>query len=104
MSGQAAEEAGLAVRRALPSVDVLIGNEPELKLVAATDTLESSVAKLRSENIPMLVSKLASEGTRVYTGDSDVFCVPDRVPVVSTIGAADGFAACVLAARLRRKE
>ncbi len=104
MSWQAPEEAGLAVRLALPYVDVLIGNEPELKLVAATDTLESSVAKLRSENIPMLVSKLASEGTRVYTGDSDVFCEPYRVPVVSTIGAGDGFAAGFLAAVLRGKD
>jgi 5-dehydro-2-deoxygluconokinase len=104
MSWRKPEEAGLAVRLALPFVDVLIGNEMELKLVAAENTLERSLARLRTMHIPMLVSKLGEEGTRVYAGNSEIYCPPYQVPVVSTIGAGDGFASGFLAALLRGKE
>ena len=40
----------------------------------------------------MLVSKLGDKGTRVWTGEEPVFLAPYSVPVVSTIGAGDGFA------------
>jgi len=42
--------------------------------------------------VPMLVSKLGDKGTRVWTGEEPVFLAPYSVPVVSTIGAGDGFA------------
>jgi len=42
--------------------------------------------------VPMLVSKLGDQGTRVWVGDEPVFLPPYSVPVVSTIGAGDGFA------------
>ncbi len=103
MSWRRPEEAGLAVRLALPYVDVLIGNEPELKLVAGAKDLESAVGRLRGRHVPMLVSKLGDEGTRVYESDTEVFCPPYRVPVVSTIGAGDGFASGFLVALLRGK-
>jgi 5-dehydro-2-deoxygluconokinase len=103
MSWQKPEDAGLAVRLALPFVDVLIGNDLELKLVAGTDTLESAVARLKARGIPMLVSKLGEQGTRVYSGKSEFYCAPYPVPVVSTIGAGDGFATGFLAALLRDK-
>src|SRR5438105_588442 len=92
MSWRSPEEAGLAVRLALPFVDVLIGNEPELMLVAGAGTLEQAVDKLRAVRVPMLVSKLGDKGTRVWTGDKSVFLAPYSVTVVSTIGAGDGFA------------
>ncbi len=91
MSWESPEEAGLAVRLALPFVDVLIGNQPELMLVAGTDDLDSATARLRSR-VPMVVSKLGEQGTLVWTGGDSVFLPPYRVEVVSTIGAGDGFA------------
>ena len=100
MSWRNSEEAGLAVRLALPSVDVLIGNDVELKLVAGTATLEEAVARLR-RRIPVLVSKLGDQGTRVYSGDEVVFQPPYRVEVLSTIGAGDGFASGFLYGVLR---
>jgi 5-dehydro-2-deoxygluconokinase len=103
MSWRKPEEAGLAVRLAMPFVDVLIGNDLELKLVAGADSLEDAVVKLRTMRIPMLVSKLGEQGTRVYAGDEEVYCPPYRVPVVSTIGAGDGFAAGFLTGLLRGK-
>src|SRR5579863_8605141 len=92
MSWTSPEAAGLAVRLALPFVDVLIGNELELTLVAGADTLEEAVDRLRHAGVAMLVSKLGDKGTRVWMGDTPVFLEPYRVEVVSTIGAGDGFA------------
>jgi 5-dehydro-2-deoxygluconokinase len=103
MSWRAPQEAGLAVRLALPFVDVLIGNDLELKLVAAADSLETALERLRSMRVPMLVSKLGEQGTRVYQGDSQIYCAPYRVPVLSTIGAGDGFASGFLIGVLRGK-
>jgi 5-dehydro-2-deoxygluconokinase len=91
MSWESPEAAGLAVRLALPFVDVLIGNQPELMLVAGEHDLDRATARLRSR-VPMVVSKLGEMGTRVWTGDDAVFLPPYRVEVVSTIGAGDGFA------------
>ena len=104
MSWRTPEEAGLAVRLALPYVDVLIGNEPELKLVGASETLEGAIDKLKSAGVPMLVSKLAQEGARVYADGQEYFCRPYQVPVVSTIGAGDGFASGFLAGLLKGKD
>jgi 5-dehydro-2-deoxygluconokinase len=92
MSWTKPEDAGMAVRLALPFVDVLIGNDFEWKLVAGTEDLDSAVARLRRARVPMMVSKLGDKGTRVWMGDDPVFLAPYSVPVVSTIGAGDGFA------------
>jgi len=92
MSWVKPEDAGIAVRLALPFVDVLIGNDLELKLVTGAENLEEAVMKLRMARVPMLVSKLGDKGTRVWVGDEPVFLEPYRVEVVSTIGAGDGFA------------
>lgn len=90
MSWPGPEEAGLAVRLALPFVDVLIGNELELTIVTGAGSLDEAVNQLR--NVPMLVSKLGDKGTRVWTDGESVFLAPYSVEVVSTIGAGDGFA------------
>jgi len=102
MSWVSAEEAGLAVRLALPFVDVLIGNQPELRLVAGEDDLDRATQILRSR-VPMLVSKLGEEGTCVWEGKESVFLPPYAVEVVSTIGAGDGFASGFLYALLADK-
>jgi len=91
MSWTSPENAGLAVRLALPFVDVLIGNELELTLVADSKSLDEAIGQLR-QSVPMLVSKLGDKGTRVWTAGGSVFLEPYSVEVVSTIGAGDGFA------------
>ncbi len=102
MSWPSPEEAGLAIRLAMPFVDVLIGNQPELMLASNTTSLESATSKLR-ERVPMLVSKLGDQGTRVWTGAESVFLPPYKVEVLSTIGAGDGFASGFLSALLNGK-
>jgi 5-dehydro-2-deoxygluconokinase len=101
MSWRKPEEAGLAVRLALPFVDVLIGNQLELKLVAGVDDLDQAVAKLQLAGVPMLVSKLGEQGTRVLTGTDSVYLPPYSVDVCTTIGAGDGFASGFLYATLK---
>ncbi len=91
MSWNGPDEAGLAVRLALPFIDVLIGNQPELMLAAGADDLDRATARLRSR-VPMVVSKLGASGTRVWKGENSVFLPPYLVDVVTTIGAGDGFA------------
>ena len=102
MSWPNAATAGQAVRLALPFVDVLIGNQPELRLVAGEDDLDRAVEVLR-ESVPLLVSKLGEQGTRVWQGGGSVFLPPYAVEVVSTIGAGDGFASGFLYALLREE-
>lgn len=103
MSWRSPAEAGLAVRLALPYVDVLIGNELELTLAAGAEDLEAATRKLRSAGVSTLVSKLGERGTRVWSGEEAVFLPPYAVEVVSTIGAGDGFAAGFLFALLQRR-
>jgi 5-dehydro-2-deoxygluconokinase len=90
MSWASAEEAGLAIRLALPFADVLIGNQLELMLTAGVNNLEEAVRRLR--RVPLLVSKLGDEGTRVFGEGEPVFLPPYEVEVCTTIGAGDGFA------------
>jgi 5-dehydro-2-deoxygluconokinase len=92
MSWRGPEHAGLAVRLALPYVDVLIGNQGELMLAAGEDDLGRAIQKLLAAGVPMLVSKLGEEGTRVWSGGGPVFLPPYAVEVCTTIGAGDGFA------------
>jgi 5-dehydro-2-deoxygluconokinase len=89
MSWRKPEEAGLAVRLALPFVDVLIGNQLELKLVAGVDDLDQATSKLLDAGVPLLVSKLGELGTRALTRDESVFLPPYKVDVGTTLGAGE---------------
>lgn len=101
MSWSGPEAAGGAIRLALPFVDILIGNQPELKLVAGVDSLDDATEWLRKSGVRTLVSKLGEQGTRVWTGDGSVFLPPYKVDVMTTIGAGDGFASGFLYASLQ---
>ena len=101
MSWKTPAEAGLAIRLALPFVDILIGNQLELKLAADVDDLDRATAKLLHTGVPLLVSKLGDMGTRVLTRGESVFLPPYKVDVATTIGAGDGFASGFLYGRLR---
>jgi 5-dehydro-2-deoxygluconokinase len=95
------EDAGLAVRLALPFIDVLIGNQLEFKLVANLDDLEDAIASLLRTGVQLIVSKLGELGTRAYSQGESVYLPPYKVDVATTIGAGDGFASGFLSAKLR---
>lgn len=104
MSWRSPAEAGLAIRLALPYVDILIGNQGELKLSAGEDDLDRAIAKIKGIGVPVLVSKLGDEGTRILTRDGGVtYLPPYRVQVATTIGAGDGFASGFLYAYIKGK-
>jgi 5-dehydro-2-deoxygluconokinase len=90
MSWENPEDAGLAVRLAMPFIDVLIGNQTEMCLAAGTADLNDAVQRLR--HVPLLVSKLGEEGTRVFGEGEPIYLPPYQVEVCTTIGAGDGFA------------
>jgi 5-dehydro-2-deoxygluconokinase len=102
MSWPSPAEAGQAVRLALPFIDVLIANEPELRMVAGEDDLRRA-AETIGRCVPLLVSKLGEQGTRVWQDGKSFFLPPYPVEVVSTIGAGDGFASGFLYATLAGK-
>jgi 5-dehydro-2-deoxygluconokinase len=101
MSWKSPEAAGLAVRLALPFVDILIGNQLELTLAAGVTDLDEAIAKLQAAGVAMVVSKLGELGTRVLTAQETIYLPPYKVEVCTTIGAGDGFASGFLYAQLR---
>ncbi len=96
------QQAGQFARLALPFLDVLIGNEPELCLVAGVSKPEQAVEKLRTQ-VPTIVCKLGAAGVRLVAGHEEHTIPPVPVEVISTIGAGDGFAAGFLYALLAKK-
>ena len=80
------------VARIVKNVDVLIGNEIEVCLVAGGGLPRDAVELLR-QRVPAIVCKLGAAGVRMVTPEEDHTLAPVPVEVVSTIGAGDGFAA-----------
>ncbi|MEO6923798.1 MAG: 5-dehydro-2-deoxygluconokinase [Bryocella sp.] len=103
MSWRSPAEAGLAIRLALPFVDVLIANPLELKLATAEDDFEKGVQKVMRAGVPLLLAKLGESGTRAITATETVYLPPYKVDVCTTIGAGDGFASGFLYGRLQNK-
>ena len=82
---------------------MIIGNQPEFKLVAGVDDLDQAVDRLLECGVPTVVSKLGDQGTRVIAGGESIFLPPYAVEVCTTIGAGDGFASGFLYAMLHNK-
>ena len=95
------EEAGLYARLALPFIDILIANPEEICMVADEDDVDRAITGLRNRGVPLVVAKMGSEGTRATSPAESVFLPSFPVPVVSTIGAGDGFASGFLYASIR---
>ena len=80
---------------------MVIGNEDEVALL----TGERDAARARSRRFStagagLLVRKLGARGVEAHTREGSASAPPITVPVVSTIGAGDGFASGFLAALL----
>jgi sugar/nucleoside kinase (ribokinase family) len=77
----------------LPSVDVFIPNENELRAMTATDDLNAAVEKLKTYT-NILIVKSGREGAFLYHGDQ---CIHQPAflndAVVDSIGAGDSFGA-----------
>ncbi|HSR66761.1 MAG TPA: 5-dehydro-2-deoxygluconokinase [Acidobacteriota bacterium] len=100
MSWEKEEEAALYCRLALPFIDLLLANQAELHLVGGSPR-ERAIDFLLHSGPSTVVAKLDSEGTLAATRRESWFLPIFEVPVVSTIGAGDGFAAGFLHGQVR---
>ena len=87
------KEAGCQARAALPWVDVVVGNQEELLLLTGKDDTSAQVEAVLATNVTLLVRKLGAKGVEAHTRTESFSAAPIPVPVKSTIGAGDGFAA-----------
>lgn len=85
--------AGETARRALPCVEVLLGNEDELALLTGESDLWRQAEATMSYGVKIVVSKLGAKGVMAHTREGSWPVGPFPIHVVSTIGAGDGFAA-----------
>ncbi len=92
-SWPSAEHAGQAARATLASVDVVLANETELQILAGPGERRDQVRRVLDAGASLVVCKLGERGVEAHTREQVVFAAPQEVPVVSTIGAGDGFAA-----------
>jgi 5-dehydro-2-deoxygluconokinase len=85
--------AGEQARRALPFVDVVLGNEDEITLLTGEADPHRQVAAVLDAGVGLLVRKLGARGVETHTRAESTSVSPLPVRVVSTIGAGDAFAA-----------
>jgi 5-dehydro-2-deoxygluconokinase len=85
-------EAGVQARRALGFSDVVVGNEDELRLLTGEAEAGRQVRAVLAAGVSLLVRKLGARGVEAHSPAGSSFAPPFDVPVVSTIGAGDGFA------------
>ena len=99
-SWPSAAAAGAAARAVLPMVDLAIGNEEEVALVAGTTDAAEQVRAFVRAGVGLLVRKRGDEGVEAFTSEASAKARPIPVEVSTTIGAGDGFASGFLAAHL----
>jgi 5-dehydro-2-deoxygluconokinase len=96
-SWTSAAEAADTARRAWPWIDVLIANADEICLFGANGSPAGSelavAADALASGIKLIIWKQGSAGATAITAESRVHVPAFQVPVTSTIGAGDGFAA-----------
>ena len=92
-SWQSPAEAGIQARKALPWVDVLVGNEDELSLLGGTSDARTQAQIGLDAGVSLVIRKRGSDGVEAYSREGCVFAPKCTIQVLSTIGAGDGFAA-----------
>lgn len=92
------ERAGDAARPALPWIDVVLGNEPEIALLTGERDAGRQIAKLLGAGVQIVVRKRGDAGVEAHTKGGPLSLRAMPVEVVSTIGAGDAFAAGFLCA------
>lgn len=86
-------EAGIQARKALPWVDVLLGNEEELSLLTGKSETGAQAQIGLDAGVSLVIRKRGSDGVEAYSREGYVFAPKCPVNVASTIGAGDGFGA-----------
>ncbi|HSR49315.1 MAG TPA: 5-dehydro-2-deoxygluconokinase [Acidobacteriota bacterium] len=101
MSWNSSQEAALYCRLALPFIDLLLANRDELALVGGNSDRAQAIRSIVARGPSVVIAKLDSEGTLAATSQAAWSLPAFEVPVVSTIGAGDGFAAGFLLGQVK---
>jgi 5-dehydro-2-deoxygluconokinase len=86
-----AEDAGSALRAALPLVTVAVGNVEECAVATGEHDPEQAAAALLAQGVELAVVKLGGDGVLARTASEAVRVPPVRVDVVNGLGAGDAF-------------
>lgn len=90
-----------AVQAALPSADIVVGNEDEVRAATDVDDPRSGIETLRAFGPRMVILKRGGEGAAFFEGDRVIEVPPVRMEVVNGLGAGDAFLAAVTHGLLR---
>ncbi len=91
------------LKYSLPYIDILMGNEKEVKALTAVKYLEKGIKKLHQLGINIVVVKLGEKGSLVSKEYSLQNVQPFKVKSVDTTGAGDAFAGGFLYGLLKGK-
>jgi sugar/nucleoside kinase (ribokinase family) len=94
------DEWGDPLLRTLPSVDILLCNEREVRKIAQCEDTFEAVRKL-AQTVPLIVVKCGASGARAIYRGQELFASGNRVDTVDAIGAGDSFNAGFLHRWLR---
>jgi 5-dehydro-2-deoxygluconokinase len=90
-----------AVASVLPKVDIVVGNEDEVRAATGVEDPRQGIAALRALGPRILILKRGGEGAALFKGDQVVELPPVRMEVVNGLGAGDAFLAAVTHGLLR---
>lgn len=92
---------GAAMRALAKHVDLVIGNEDEIRAAGESATAEGAIARLFEIGVRRVVVKQGPHGATLYEAGGYPLAVPGfRIEVLNTLGAGDAFAAGLLRAWL----
>jgi len=92
---------GSAVQDVLPLVDIVLGNEDEVRAATGLDDARQGIAALRGAGPRVLILKRGGEGAVLFDSDRVLEVPPVRMEVVNGLGAGDAFLAAVTHGILR---
>ncbi len=92
---------GSAVQDVLPLVDIVLGNEDEVRAATGLDDARQGIAALRAAGPRVLILKRGGEGAVLFDSDRVLEVPPVRMEVVNGLGAGDAFLAAVTHGILR---
>jgi 2-dehydro-3-deoxygluconokinase len=90
------------LRPLVSQVEILLGSEDEVMLVAADDStdIDTAAQQIIADGTGTVVVKHGGAGATAYTIDGKLNVPARRVPVVDVVGAGDAFVAGYLSGRL----
>lgn len=101
VSWETAGQAASITAMALPFVDILLANEEELALVGGSPNRGEAISRILDAGVSVVIAKLGDKGVLASTRRESFYLDALPTPVLSTIGAGDGFAAGFLDAWVR---